>query len=562
LHSDRKEPVFYIKVIDNGVGMDEGHIERYFIHIGRSYYISHEFDELVEKKKTSYKPVSRFGIGFLTSFLVSREIRVQTRSHSPGVEGLDIYIPNHEGCFFINKDEKLTAGGTTVTLYEDPDNPIDADKIIRYIKRTFLDLPIDIKISGIREKNEKISETIKSFKLRRDLSNAINRPFFFVPLAPEGIGEADYNDSKLLAEAFGIIFQYDPGNEKDRVNLEELNAGIKLSQGSGKRLEETFLTNSSFNIYVNYPPNYIELDVSREKINRFNKIESIKKRFTDSSFKNEIFGKLKKQILQWLQLIKNEGAETSIHDAHQVAELVPRGKKIEIDDFSNLLYCLKLTPEKDIVSLSFVPYTESLSKTYKDSPTNNFFLYDFEDFSLKLENLGNLFQVFFGSKGEKTVKNFIEQLELNPNIRELLFMRFGSKKIKSIEPILDFKEFLSKAFFKGEKLSIKHLVKRFSKQHPIPHKILDKTGISEILYFSFFEDDLTNTFLGFFSSIYNYIDYLFQKYSYKDIKGKKFIPPIDLSIFKEYTKHVKQKPSFKGEISHMFEKIKIENLKK
>ncbi len=42
----------------------------------------------------------------------------------------------------------------------------------------------------------------------------------------------------------------------------ELNAGIKLSQGSGKQLEKNFFATSTFNIYVNYPPNYIELDVS------------------------------------------------------------------------------------------------------------------------------------------------------------------------------------------------------------------------------------------------------------------------------------------------------------
>jgi len=534
LHSDRKEPVFYIKVIDNGVGMDAGHIERYFIHIGRSYYISHEFDELVEKKKTTYKPVSRFGIGFLTSFLVSREIRVQTKSHLPGVEGLDIYIPNHEGCFFINKDEKLPQGGTTVTLYEDPGNPIDIDAIFKYIERTFLDLPIDIKISGINKKNNGVSKTIKSFKLRRKLAKAINRPVFFIPLMPEGIGEADYNESKLPTEAFGIIFQYDPDNGKDRGDLIELNAGIKLSQGSGKYLEKNFFATSVFNIYVNYPPNYIELDVSREKINSFKRIENIRKRFNDSSFKNEIFGKVGKQILQWLQLIKNEGAETSIHEAYQVVGLVRSEKKIEIDDFSNFLYCLKLTPQKDSITLSFVPYAESISKTNKESSTKEFFFYDFEDSSSNLESLKNLFPILFELDSKKNLNKFFTIID------EMLFIRKREpffhigEKLKKIETILDFRDFFS-SYNKREEFSPTFLSKEFSRIIDISQHF----GRQRLLFSS--DIDLEKEQVATFFTIFIYLDYLFHKYSYKDIKEKKPILSMDMSIFENLKKFLAKK---------------------
>jgi molecular chaperone HtpG len=58
---------------DRGTGMDEEIICRYFLQVGRSYYESSAFRE-----RYKFAPSSRFGIGFLSVFAVSSDIRVET----------------------------------------------------------------------------------------------------------------------------------------------------------------------------------------------------------------------------------------------------------------------------------------------------------------------------------------------------------------------------------------------------------------------------------------------------------------------------------------------------
>jgi hypothetical protein len=66
-----KRRVFTIE--DHGTGMNEQIITRYFLQVGRSYYQSSEFRE-----RFKFAPTSRFGVGFLSVFAVSKNITVDT----------------------------------------------------------------------------------------------------------------------------------------------------------------------------------------------------------------------------------------------------------------------------------------------------------------------------------------------------------------------------------------------------------------------------------------------------------------------------------------------------
>jgi molecular chaperone HtpG len=66
-----RRAVFTIE--DRGSGMSEEIIRRYFLQVGRSYYQSSEFRE-----RYKFAPTSRFGIGFLSVFAVSKDITVDT----------------------------------------------------------------------------------------------------------------------------------------------------------------------------------------------------------------------------------------------------------------------------------------------------------------------------------------------------------------------------------------------------------------------------------------------------------------------------------------------------
>ncbi|UFN94257.1 ATP-binding protein [Micromonospora aurantiaca] len=63
-----------VSIRDNGIGMDEEIIKKYLLQVGRSYYTSPDF-----AASYSFTPSSRFGIGFLSVFAVSKDVTVETR---------------------------------------------------------------------------------------------------------------------------------------------------------------------------------------------------------------------------------------------------------------------------------------------------------------------------------------------------------------------------------------------------------------------------------------------------------------------------------------------------
>lgn len=68
-----------IIVRDNGIGMSRQWIEKYFLHIGLSFYQSDEILRVNRDASIQLSFISQFGIGFLSSFLVARQVIIKTR---------------------------------------------------------------------------------------------------------------------------------------------------------------------------------------------------------------------------------------------------------------------------------------------------------------------------------------------------------------------------------------------------------------------------------------------------------------------------------------------------
>jgi hypothetical protein len=77
--NDQNERKLVLVVEDFGTGMDESIILKYFLQAGRSYYQSAEF-----RKQFRFAPASRFGVGFLSVFAVSKDIVVETARPNTG----------------------------------------------------------------------------------------------------------------------------------------------------------------------------------------------------------------------------------------------------------------------------------------------------------------------------------------------------------------------------------------------------------------------------------------------------------------------------------------------
>ena len=69
----------YFEINDNGIGMDDYVLNEYFFKIGNSYYSSIEFDKLKQINDIqNFSPISRFGIGLISVFMISDTIKVIT----------------------------------------------------------------------------------------------------------------------------------------------------------------------------------------------------------------------------------------------------------------------------------------------------------------------------------------------------------------------------------------------------------------------------------------------------------------------------------------------------
>jgi hypothetical protein len=73
----------WIKFEDDGIGMDLDIVENYLLRIGSSYYSSLDFQAKLARRGVDHMihrvPISRFGVGLLSTFMVSNQIELSTR---------------------------------------------------------------------------------------------------------------------------------------------------------------------------------------------------------------------------------------------------------------------------------------------------------------------------------------------------------------------------------------------------------------------------------------------------------------------------------------------------
>jgi molecular chaperone HtpG len=111
----------WLEIDDNGIGMDDHVIAEYFLSIGSSYYESNEFKRQMERQADGaslFRPISKFGIGILSVFMLADVLEVQTRralSPRGDHESRLIRIERLGGLAFIAQGAR-TAPGTTVRI--------------------------------------------------------------------------------------------------------------------------------------------------------------------------------------------------------------------------------------------------------------------------------------------------------------------------------------------------------------------------------------------------------------------------------------------------------------
>lgn len=331
----------FFRIKDFGTGMDRFKIERYFTSIGRSFYSGDEYRDL----EISYKPISNFGIGFLSAFMICREIDVKTRYYLDEKEGLKLHIPNFDGCFFIEKDDTLDIG-TEITLYIDKkiSHDIQPDTIIDYICNTMKDISYNIFIKNEITKKEIL---IESKAIRRV---AFNDDILFVPFLDSGEIVEDVSIEKTIRTndfiekyPYGLLIDVKGKNQTGEI----LNSGIRLYD-----TEVNDIWNIIFNIDIprfhyfnkyftfNFPSNYLNIDVSREKIAGLTDV-------VESGFQTKLMSEISKQITEYIDLCKKYATKNAAINLHTL--------------MMTLAHLCKQAPElssfsKNLMSMRYVLY--------------------------------------------------------------------------------------------------------------------------------------------------------------------------------------------------------------
>ena len=158
---------------DNGIGMDKDIFENYFLQIGRSYYNSSE----CLTSGVEIDPVSEFGIGILSIFMVASNFRVESRRkpldplHPP--DPINVEIPTAYD-YFVQRPSSRAKIGTKITLSLKSNHPFSSISLVEKISEIapFIEYPIII------ETNEK-TEAYKPFLPGNKIHGVKNRKEYF-----------------------------------------------------------------------------------------------------------------------------------------------------------------------------------------------------------------------------------------------------------------------------------------------------------------------------------------------------------------------------------------------
>ncbi|WP_306215518.1 HD domain-containing protein [Actinoplanes sp. RD1] len=164
----------WVRIDDNGMGMDERLLRDYFLRVGRSYYTSAEFEaQLVRKdQQKRFVPISRFGIGVLSCFLAGDRVEVSTRHLLRGgdepetAEPLRLSVRRDRDFFVLRRKgqgvDDMPAGprgergfrrraGTSIAVRIDPHRTgIRAGEIAAKVDTFVLAPPISVTVNGER----------------------------------------------------------------------------------------------------------------------------------------------------------------------------------------------------------------------------------------------------------------------------------------------------------------------------------------------------------------------------------------------------------------------------
>lgn len=180
-----------IKIIDNGIGMDKEELENNLGTIAKSG------TELFKESNSDAKNleiIGQFGVGFYSSFMVSKKVSVLSRS----INSMNAYLWESDGVDgYTIEEAKKDSNGTEITLYlkDDNDNEnysdfLESYTIERIIKKysDYIKYPIKMDVES-EEENEKTKKKEKKVETK-----TLNSMIPIWKKKSSDVKEEEYND--------------------------------------------------------------------------------------------------------------------------------------------------------------------------------------------------------------------------------------------------------------------------------------------------------------------------------------------------------------------------------
>jgi len=104
-----------VEVEDNGMGMERDVVTKHFARVGSSYYRSREFVGHADSHQLDFRPISQFGIGVLSAFMVADRLDVETRPLGDRKSPFSLGIGGPSALFWIREGTRR-GPGTSIRL--------------------------------------------------------------------------------------------------------------------------------------------------------------------------------------------------------------------------------------------------------------------------------------------------------------------------------------------------------------------------------------------------------------------------------------------------------------
>ncbi|MGC6490101.1 MAG: molecular chaperone HtpG [Flavobacteriales bacterium] len=195
-----------ITIRDNGIGMTEEEVNKYINQIAFSG--AEEFVNKYKDADAKNSIIGHFGLGFYSSFMVSKQVDIITKSQHPNSTAVKWSCDGSPN-YTIEETTKKTKG-TDVVLHIDTDSEefLDESRIREILNKYCKFLPVEVKFGkkkifiddpkGSKDENGKIKQ------LEQEIDNIINITSPAWTKAPQELNEEDY--TKFYRELYPMEF--------------------------------------------------------------------------------------------------------------------------------------------------------------------------------------------------------------------------------------------------------------------------------------------------------------------------------------------------------------------